>query len=79
MIFTKAHEEIIHFIAAANPELVAAYSPSDAANQRLEALIAKEKENQLNEEELLELEQFLLLEHLMRMAKAHAYQLLHAA
>lgn len=79
MIITQVHEEIINFIAAANPAQVAAFRPSDAANRRLEDLIAKEKENGLTETEKAELEQYLVLEHLMRLAKARAYQLLNAA
>ncbi|NUQ26356.1 MAG: hypothetical protein HUU34_20585 [Saprospiraceae bacterium] len=79
MIVTKAHEEIINFIAAANPEQVIAFRPSETANRRFEDLIAKEKEIGLTSEEKSELEQYLVLEHLMRMAKARAYQLLNAA
>lgn len=72
-MLTQVHEEIINFIAAANPEQVASFRPSEAANQCLEELIAKEKESGLREEEKAELEQYLLLEHLMRLAKARAY------
>ena len=79
MILTQVHEEIINFIAAANPEQVAAFHPSEAANQRLEYLIAKEKETGLTREEKEELDQYLIIEHLMRLAKARAYQLMNAA
>ena len=79
MQLTKVHEEIINFIAAANPEQVVAFRPSEAANRRVEELISKEKEAELTDEEKAELEQYLVLEHLMRMAKARAYQLLNAA
>lgn len=75
MIITQVHEEIINFIASANPAQVAAFRPSEAANRRLEDLIAKEKETGLSEAERVELEQYLVLEHLMRLAKARAYQL----
>jgi hypothetical protein len=79
MIITQVHEEIINFIAAANPAQVASFRPSEAANRRVEDLIAREKEAGLTEVEKTELEQYLVLEHLMRLAKARAYQMLNAA
>jgi len=79
MELTKIHEEIIDFIAAANPAQIASFRPSEAANRRVEHLIEKEKEARLTDEEKTELDQYLLLEHLMRLAKARAHQLLNAA
>lgn len=73
MSTTQVQEEIFNFIAAANPTQVAAFRPSDAANRRVEELVAKEKETSLTVEEKAELDYYLVLEHLMRMAKARAY------
>ncbi len=76
MSTTQVQEEIINFIAAANPAQVAAFRPSEAANRRVEDLVAKEKETGLTAEEKAELDYYFVLEHLMRLAKARAYQLL---
>jgi len=69
----KAYEEVIDFIAAGTtPQNVIAFRPSDAAQERLEELISREKEGSLSSEEKYELDHYLQLEHLMRLAKARA-------
>jgi len=71
--------EIIDFIAAGTtPQSVIDYRPSEEAQRRVEDLIAREKEGQLSPEEKSELEHFVDLEHIMRMAKARARQILHS-
>jgi hypothetical protein len=73
MISVKAYEEVIDFIAAGTtPQNVIAFRPSDAAQERLEELISREKEGSLSSEEKFELDHYLQLEHLMRLAKARA-------
>jgi hypothetical protein len=77
MAATKAYEEVIDFIAGGNtPEAVAAFRPSDAAHARVSDLLAREKADGLNSEEKSELDHYLQLEHLMRLAKARARQFL---
>jgi len=49
-----------------------AFRPSQAAKQRLEDLIQREKTTGLTTEETAELNHYLQLEHLMRLAKARA-------
>lgn len=72
--------EIIDFIAAGTtPQSVIDYRPSQEAQRRVEDLIAREKEGQLSPEEKSELDHFLDLEHIIRMAKARARQILHSA
>jgi len=74
---TKAHQEIIEFVAGgATSADVASFKPSAKARQRVEGLIAKEKTIGLMPEEKRELDEYLHLEHLMRLAKARARQLL---
>ena len=69
----KAYEEVVDFIAAGTtPQNVIAFRPSDAAQERLEELISREKEGSLSTEEKFELDHYLQLEHLMRLAKARA-------
>ena len=70
---TKAYEEIIDFIAAGSqPVAVANFKPSEEVRERVADLIAREKTSGLNAEESSELEHYLQLEHIMRLAKARA-------
>ena len=70
---TRAYEEIIDFIAAGTtPQRVIAFQPSEAVKVRVADLIHREKSNGLSSEESSELNQYLQLEHLMRLAKARA-------
>jgi GTP-dependent phosphoenolpyruvate carboxykinase len=69
----KAYEEIIDFIAAGTtPQNVIAFRPSDEAQERVADLLVREKEGLLLPEEKSELDRYLQLEHLMRLAKARA-------
>ncbi|MCB9340560.1 MAG: hypothetical protein H6577_20745 [Lewinellaceae bacterium] len=72
MISTKIYDEIVEFIAKANPEQVVNFFISPQSQERVELLISKKKEGNLSEEENNELEYFLVLEHIMRLAKARA-------
>lgn len=70
---TRAYEEIIDFIAAGtSPDGIVAFHPSEAAKARAADLIYREKTTGLSPEETAELEHYLQLEHLMRLAKARA-------
>lgn len=72
-ITAKAYEELIDFIAAGTkPVDVVAYEPSQAAKERVTNLIQKEKTNGLTAEEKSELDNYIQLEHIMRLAKARA-------
>jgi hypothetical protein len=69
--------EIIEFIAAGTtPEAVADFRPSPEAQQRLAVLIERKKVGDLSAEERAELNHFMELEHILRMAKARARQIL---
>ena len=70
---TKAYDEIVEFIAAGStPESLLRFQPSDESRERVHELISKEKNEGLLPEEESELDDYLKLEHLMRMAKARA-------
>jgi hypothetical protein len=72
-----AYLEIIDFIAAGTtPAAVANYRPSPESQKRVADLIAREKEGGLSAEEKAELDHFLELEHILRMAEARARQIL---
>ncbi len=69
----RAYEEVVDFIASGtNPNSVIAFTPSDSVKNRVEDLICFEKTRGLTEEETSELEHYMQLEHLMRLAKARA-------
>ncbi len=71
------YEEVIDFIAGGNtPEAVVAFRPSKAAHARVRDLLAREKADGLDAEEKSELDHYVQLEHLMRLAKARARQFL---
>lgn len=69
----RAYEEIVDFIAAGvTPGDVARFQASPTTKDKVEQLIAKEKECGLSPEEVSELDHYLHLEHVMRLAKARA-------
>ncbi|MEH2421935.1 MAG: hypothetical protein V7K48_13735 [Nostoc sp.] len=71
----KVYDEIIEFIAAGTtPQSVIDFKLSDAAKDRLEDLVYRAKTEGLTESDKRELDHFLTLEHIMRLAKAKAHQ-----
>lgn len=73
MTVPTAYDEIIDFIASGTtPDSVIAFHPSAETKARVEDLLYREKTEGLSAEETAELEHFLQLEHLMRLAKARA-------
>ena len=74
---SPAYFEIIDFIATGTtPEAIIQFRPSSEAQIRVADLIEREKEDRLSPEEKAELDHFLELEHILRMAKARARQIL---
>lgn len=77
MALARAYDEIVDFIAEGRgPEAVSAFRPSAATRARVGTLIAREKQGELSSAEQGELDHYLKLEHLMRLAKARARKLL---
>lgn len=71
----RAYEEIIDFIAAGtSPDSIAAYQPSNEVKARVADLISREKSLGLSTDEKSELDHYMQLEHLMRLAKARAHK-----
>ena len=76
MVATTAYDEVINFIATGtSPEKVIAFRPSTKMQSRVSALMFKEKNAQLTADEKAELDNYMVIEHLMRMAKAKAFQI----
>lgn len=74
---TPSYLEIVDFIASGTtPQAVADYRPSRQAQERVAELIEREKEGSLSAEDKSELDHFMDLEHILRMAKARARQIL---
>ena len=74
---SPAYLEIIDFIASrTTPDAVAHFQPSPEAQRRVAELIEGEKAARLTPEEKAELDHFMELEHIMRMAKTRARQIL---
>jgi hypothetical protein len=73
MSTNRAYEEVIDFLAAGtSPDNLVAFRPSEEAKRRVAHLIEREKADALTPEEKSELEHYVQLEHLMRLAKARA-------
>ncbi len=72
-IMVRAYDEIVEFIAAGTtPAEVARFEPSQQTKDYVADLVYKEKTAGLSSEESSELDHFMKLEHLMRLAKARA-------
>ena len=70
-----AYSDFVDFIIAGHsPAGVIAYQPAESAKQRVADLITKEKNSGLSIEEAAELDHFIEVEHIMRLAKARARQ-----
>jgi len=77
---TRAYEEIIDFIAAGTtPESLVNFQPSEGVKERVAELIFQEKTGNLSDDEKTELDHYLTLEHLLRLAKARAHQYISVA
>ena len=70
---TVAYEEFVDFIAAGTtPKGVIDFRPSEATKARVADLIHRQKTTGLSPDETTELDHYLHIEHLMRLAKARA-------
>ena len=72
----KPYEEIVEFIASLRPRELIDFKPSEPARQRVWDLLERQKAAPLAVEDRAELDHYLEVEHLMRLAKARARQLL---
>lgn len=79
MVSSRAFDKIVDFITSLpKNEQILAFKPSIASQGRMEELLEKKQLGKLNFDENREIEQFLLIEHLMRAAKARARKRLNA-
>jgi hypothetical protein len=70
-----AYDEFVDFIASGTtPQSVVDYRPSEDTKAHVADLIRKQKNESLSPDETAELNHYLHIEHLMRLAKARARQ-----
>lgn len=69
----KSYEEIVDLFARGTTTAqILAFRPSQETQERVRLLLAKNKSDELTEDEAAELERFGELEHLMQLVKARA-------
>jgi len=79
MVIYRVFDEVIDFIASGpTPAQIIAFKPSVAMQKRVDELLEKKREKDISEAEAREVEQYLMVEHIMRLAKARARQKLAA-
>lgn len=67
--------QIVELLASQpSPEVVLAIRPTPALQARMSELLEQNKSGTLTRSEEVELDRYLLLEHWVRLAKAHAYK-----
>lgn len=77
MSVARAYDEFVEFIASGtSPQNVIAFRPSEKTRKRVFDLIEREREEGLSADEKSELDHYMQIEHLMRLAKAKARQYL---
>jgi hypothetical protein len=70
-----AYDEFVEFIAAGStPQSVIDFRPSEETKAHVADLIRRQKAESLSPDETAELNHYLQIEHLMRLAKARARQ-----
>jgi hypothetical protein len=70
---SRIYEEIVDFIArGTSPAQIVEFSPSEETKDRVADLIHREKTTELSGEESSELNHYLEIEHILRLAKARA-------
>jgi hypothetical protein len=69
-----AYAKLVDCIAHMAPAELIALRPSDETQRRVADLVSREKTSGLGRDETSELDHFLEIEHLMRLAKARARQ-----
>jgi hypothetical protein len=80
MVTPRVFDEIIDFITSGPmPQDIIAFKPSEQLVKRIEVLLERKRKEALSDADREELEQYMVIEHIMRLAKARARQRLAAA
>ncbi|TAE25261.1 MAG: hypothetical protein EAZ91_19395 [Cytophagales bacterium] len=74
----SVYDEFASFLSGLSPKRVLAYKASPKAQERVRQLVEKTKMAGLTNEENAEMERYMVVEHIVRLAKAKALQRLSA-
>ncbi len=72
--YNSVFDELAFFLASLSPRRVLAYKVSEKSQSRVNQLLKKNKTTGLTEEENEEMERYMTVEHIVRLAKAKALQ-----
>ncbi len=72
--YNSVYDELAMFLASLSPRKVLAYKSSPKAQERVNILLEKNKMAGLTNDENAEMERFMTVEHIVRLAKAKAMQ-----
>ena len=72
--YNSVYDELAHFLASLSPRRVLAYKVSPKAQTRVNDLLDKNSTVGLTAEENTEMERYMTVEHIVRLAKAKALQ-----
>jgi hypothetical protein len=78
MITQTVYDEVADFMASMNPEKVIVSKPLKSNQNRLDSLLDKQKEITLSDSERNELEHYLILNRIIGLAKARAFNMISA-
>lgn len=76
--YNSVYDELALFLANLSPRKVLAYQSSSKAQERVNFLLEKNTNLGLTTDETAEMERYLTLEHIVRLAKTKALQKLNA-
>ena len=77
MVYHFVFNELADLLASMDPNKVLSFKTSEKSQSRLEELLEKNKATKgLSKSEKSEIEQFMLLEHIVSLAKARALKML---
>ncbi|MEK7256802.1 MAG: hypothetical protein AAB316_18755 [Bacteroidota bacterium] len=72
---SRAYDDFIDLLLAnTNPALIVEFKPKTATVRRVEELLFKEKAGDISPDEKSELDHFMVMEHVIRLAKIRARQ-----
>jgi hypothetical protein len=76
--YNSVYDELAFFLASLSPRRVISYKSSVKAQERVNLLLEKNKVEGLTSDENSEMERFMTVEHIVRLAKAKALQKLNS-
>jgi hypothetical protein len=76
--YNSVYDELAYFLASLSPRKVLQYKASPKAQERVNQLLLKNRNSGLSVEEQAEMERYMTLEHIIRLAKSKSLQELSA-